>query len=122
MVVNNKLKFTTEQFIKQLKKIHGNKYDYSKTVYNGIRNKIIIICKIHGEISVSAESHFKGSNCKFCFYNRYKYVKFLKQNNDKIIKNIINLYIFKTSRLNEFNKLKREYKLWINFLKTIKHM
>jgi hypothetical protein len=36
---------TTEQFIEDAIKVHGNKYDYSKVIYTGYRNKIEIICK-----------------------------------------------------------------------------
>ena len=37
-------KKTTEEFIKQAKEIHGNKYDYSKTEYKNTRTKVEIIC------------------------------------------------------------------------------
>lgn len=40
---------TTEQFIKEAKKIHGDKYDYSKVEYNGNKTKVCIVCPIHGE-------------------------------------------------------------------------
>jgi hypothetical protein len=38
-----------ELFIEKAKKIHFDKYDYSKVNYINDRKKIIIICKIHGE-------------------------------------------------------------------------
>ena len=44
-------KKTTEQFIQQLKEIHGDKYDYSKVKYTGQKAKIIIICKKCGEFT-----------------------------------------------------------------------
>jgi len=37
-------KETTEQFIEKAKKVHGDKYDYSKTVYLGSNNDVCIIC------------------------------------------------------------------------------
>lgn len=40
---------TTEIFIENSKKIHGNLYNYDKTIYTGSRNKVIITCKIHGD-------------------------------------------------------------------------
>lgn len=55
-----------EDFIKRLKEKHGNKYDYSKTIYNGIDNKLIIICFEHGEFYQTAYSHLTGSNCPLC--------------------------------------------------------
>lgn len=38
-------KLTTEKFINKAKKIHGNKYDYSKTIYKKAHSKVTIICK-----------------------------------------------------------------------------
>lgn len=39
---------TTEQFVAEAKAIHGDKYDYSKTKYINSRDKVEIICPIHG--------------------------------------------------------------------------
>lgn len=43
---------TTEQFITDAKKVHGDRYNYNKVVY--IRNsfKVVVICKIHGEFNI----------------------------------------------------------------------
>ena len=38
-----KNEWTTESFIEAAKKIHGNKYDYSKVEYKGVRTKVCII-------------------------------------------------------------------------------
>lgn len=43
------MKITTEIFIERAKKAHGNKYDYSKSVYTKSDSKICIICPEHGE-------------------------------------------------------------------------
>lgn len=39
----------TEEFVQKLKKKFGDKYDYSKTKYVTNRDKVIVICPIHGE-------------------------------------------------------------------------
>jgi len=39
---------TIEQFIKESKNIHGNKYDYSLVNYKNNRTNVKIICKKHG--------------------------------------------------------------------------
>lgn len=57
---------TSEQFISELKKVHGNEYDYSKVIYTGIDNEIIISCKSHGDFLQSAYTHIKGSGCPKC--------------------------------------------------------
>src|SRR3989304_4846365 len=57
---------TNEEFIKKATKIHGNKYNYDKTLYKNMKDKIIILCPFHGEFSQQPDSHLKGSGCKNC--------------------------------------------------------
>jgi len=38
-----------ESFILKSKRIHGNRYDYSKVEYNGNKVKVIIICPTHNK-------------------------------------------------------------------------
>ena len=66
---------TTEQFIEKAKKIHGDKYDYSKTSYKNNRTKVIIICKKHGEFKQSPDSHLSGCGCKECFKEKLSTIK-----------------------------------------------
>lgn len=40
-------KKTTEQFISEAIKVHGDKYDYSKVEYKGCNTDVLIICPIH---------------------------------------------------------------------------
>ena len=42
-------KKTTEQFIEKARKIHGDKYDYSKVEYINATTDVCIICPKHGE-------------------------------------------------------------------------
>lgn len=44
-------KITTEEFIRRAKKVHGDKYDYSKVKYVKAKEKVCIICPIHGEFT-----------------------------------------------------------------------
>jgi hypothetical protein len=57
---------TTEDFINKAKKIHNNLYDYSKSIYNGTRKNIIIICKEHGEFIQKPNDHLSGNGCQKC--------------------------------------------------------
>ena len=64
---NDKKRYTTEGFIESAKKIHGNKYDYSKTVYNGSHNnKVIITCPEHGDFMQTPKNHLCGHGCPIC--------------------------------------------------------
>jgi very-short-patch-repair endonuclease len=57
---------TTEEYIENAKRIHGEKYDYLNTVYIDSPSKIKIICKIHGEFQQSAGQHLQGNGCNAC--------------------------------------------------------
>lgn len=63
---SKRLLLTTDKFIKKSKRVHGSKYDYSKSVYEGCKEKITIICKIHGPWKTSPRSHLIGSGCPKC--------------------------------------------------------
>ena len=56
----------TKKFIEKAIKIHGDKYDYSKVEYIKAHDKVIIICKEHGEFQVRANNHLIGIKCKNC--------------------------------------------------------
>ena len=57
---------TQEQVIKLFKDVHGDRYDYSKTVYKNARTKVIVICRKHGEFKTIVRYHGEGSNCPKC--------------------------------------------------------
>lgn len=56
----------TEDFIKKARKVHGNFYDYSNVDYCGSRNKVEIICPIHGSFSQEPAAHLRGYGCPMC--------------------------------------------------------
>ena len=76
---------TTEQFIKESILIHRNEYDYSKVDYKNTTTKVIIICKIHGEIEQLPSSHLSGQGCYKCGNNTLK-------TKEEFIKDSINLF------------------------------
>ncbi len=57
---------TTEQFITDAKKVHGDKYDYSHVVYIKSSSKVEIICPIHGSFWQKASHHTSGIGCPSC--------------------------------------------------------
>ena len=57
---------TTEQFIKEAKAIHGDKYDYSKTEYVNAYTKVKIICPTHGEFEQRPFDHIHNHGCPMC--------------------------------------------------------
>ena len=57
---------TTEKFVLEARKVHGDKYDYSKTKYLSAKDKLCIICPEHGEFRQEASSHLSGCGCPKC--------------------------------------------------------
>lgn len=57
---------TTEEFIADARKVHGDKYDYSKSEYRGSDSKVCVICPTHGEFWPTANNHIRGSGCPQC--------------------------------------------------------
>lgn len=64
--LSNKFRKSNEDFIKEAKIIHGDKYDYRKCKYKGADKPITIICPIHGEFTQMAGSHLQGHGCPKC--------------------------------------------------------
>lgn len=64
----NSCKLTTQEFIKKAKKVHGDKYDYSNSIYLGMNKQINIICPIseHGKFSQLGSNHISGKGCPKC--------------------------------------------------------
>jgi hypothetical protein len=70
----------TESFIKKAKEVHGDRYDYSKTVYVNKRTKVVITCPIHGDFEQLANNHLRGQGCPLC---GKKYASEYKKNDYK---------------------------------------
>jgi len=62
------IRSNTNEFINKAINIHQNKYNYSKVIYNGAHNKIIIICPKHGEFVQTPRNHLNGQTCPSCTY------------------------------------------------------
>ena len=65
-----KHRYTTEEWIEEARKVHGDKYNYSKVIYNGAFEKVCIICPIHGEFWTKANNHLNGDGCKKCYHDK----------------------------------------------------
>ena len=82
--------YTTEEFIQKLKEIHGNKYNYSNVEYKTAKDKIKIICDIHGDFFQTASCHLYGSGCELCA--RITRGNNKKSNNDEFIEKSIKIH------------------------------
>ena len=55
-----------ESFIEEAKKIHGDKYDYSKVIYVKSTERVCLICTEHGEFWQTPGNHLSGRGCFKC--------------------------------------------------------
>lgn len=62
------LRHTTQTFVARAFEVHGDHFDFSKVVYAGVDEKVIVTCKKFGEYSLSASSLLKGYGCRLCFW------------------------------------------------------
>lgn len=77
-------RLTQEEFVQRCREIHGDKYDYSKSVYKNMTTKVCIICPEHGEFWQSPLSHIHGKNgCKKCS-RQYMDTEFFKEIGNKV--------------------------------------
>lgn len=59
-------RLTAQEFIDRAKKVHGDKYDYSKVKYKTSYSKVEIVCPIHGSFYQIPKHHMNGSGCPMC--------------------------------------------------------
>lgn len=85
---------TTDEFIKNSLKTHGNKYDYSLSEYVNAKTNVKIICPIHGIFEQKPRYHISGYNCPKCSgknkTNEDIISDFIKIHNDKYNYSLIN--------------------------------
>lgn len=60
------IKKSQEYFIQKARKVHNNKYDYSKVNYINTRTKVTIICPDHGEFQQTPNGHLSYNGCYKC--------------------------------------------------------
>ena len=66
--INDSRRVTTEEFIDRSKQVHGNRYNYDKTIFIDFKENVIITCPIHGDFSQLPSNHLSGSGCPECSY------------------------------------------------------
>jgi len=75
---------TPQEFVRRANEIHNNKYDYSLLEYKTTKDKINIICPIHGIFNQCANSHMNGRGCRKCYFEKLK-LSLIKTTDDFII-------------------------------------
>ena len=57
---------TQDDVIAKFKEAHKDKYDYSKVIFNKMKEKVCIICPEHGEFWQTPQKHLSGQGCPKC--------------------------------------------------------
>lgn len=57
---------SSDSFVEQAHKVHGDLYDYSDVDYKTARLKVTIRCKVHGPFDQVPYVHLKGAGCPEC--------------------------------------------------------
>ena len=63
---NRNKRKSLEDFVYESIKVHGVRYNYSKTEYVNAKTKVCIICPEHGEFWMTPFSHLYGQGCPKC--------------------------------------------------------
>lgn len=61
-------KLTQEEFISRYKN-KNQQLDYSKTIYKGSKEKVVITCPKHGDFTIIAGDFLRSGKCPKCSYN-----------------------------------------------------
>lgn len=65
--IKDKQRFTTDDFIKMSKDIHGDYYDYSNVDYVNTETKVPIVCPVHGVFLMTPKHHInREQGCPEC--------------------------------------------------------
>lgn len=75
----------TLSFVWKAKKVHGNKFDYSKVNYVNTRTKVCIFCPEHGEFWQTPHRHLRGDGCAKCSGLK-------KKNTEQFIRDAISIH------------------------------
>lgn len=84
----HKKKKSTEQFIIDAKKKHGDKFDYSLVEYEHVNKEVVIVCPRHGEFLQKPTNHLRGG-CYKCSFNK----KVRVNKKDKFLKSLNKIFL-----------------------------
>lgn len=63
-------RWSKDRFVDEATKAHKGEYDYSNVVWNGLKEKVEIICPFHGTFKQLPVVHLKGSSCQRCLSSK----------------------------------------------------
>ena len=71
------------RFINNSLQIHGNRYNYSRVIYESSMSKVIITCPTHGDFLITPNCHLNCKGCSRCSFSKGEtfITNFLKKHN-----------------------------------------
>lgn len=66
VLIGLKRRLTHTEFVSRSQEVHGDRYDYSLTVYTRCADPVVITCRQHGIFRQPADSHLNGHGCPAC--------------------------------------------------------
>jgi very-short-patch-repair endonuclease len=99
-------KWNTDLLIYEFKKVHENKFNYSKINFENIEKKVEIICEKHGSFYQNIHKHLNGQGCKLCLS---------KSKGEEYVEMWLNLLKIKYIREYKFKGCKYKKPLYFDF-------
>lgn len=87
--VRVRLTKTQDEFIQQIRAIHGDKVDLSGTVYNGASGTVVVGCGVHAKVTVRVTSlkRERSHGCPICGKSAFGYasarIKYLEETGEQ---------------------------------------
>lgn len=101
--------YTTDEVIKKSRDVHGDRYDYSKTVYVNRRTNVIIGCPEHGEIEINPSYHMIGGVCPICVASK------IETTMERNVRYFLERHHIEYQREKQFDWLKRGRSMPLDF-------
>lgn len=97
-----KIEKPTEVWVNEAVHVHGDRYDYSKSIYTRAKDKVVITCKEHGDFEQTAETHLGGSGCPRCKWSRERPTSVYLMQMGELVK--IGISVDPDARLSDLNR------------------
>jgi hypothetical protein len=59
-------KFSTQEYLQKVTKVHGHRYDLTSIEYQGHNKKVTVLCRDHGIFKIRATNFIQGVGCALC--------------------------------------------------------
>ena len=59
-------RLTHEELLQRAREVHGDRYDYDFSTFNGTLKQMTMTCRTHGSFKQCPSNHFKGQGCPAC--------------------------------------------------------